>query len=105
IIAAIAVPNIGRINDAANQSKDRRNAQNLASVTAAAQAAGLDFVGSATTVPPVTTLVITGATVNEPGNPFNGTFFGVPNLGATEKLGAEVYLGVQDGVLTYNGAP
>ncbi|MFV1995688.1 MAG: hypothetical protein ACC661_09645, partial [Verrucomicrobiales bacterium] len=103
IIAAIAVPNIGRINDAANESKNKRNAQNLASVCAAAQAAGLDFV--AADVPLTTTAVILGATVNETGNPFNGTFFGVPNLGANEKTGAEVYLGVTSGVLTYNGSP
>jgi type II secretory pathway pseudopilin PulG len=40
IIAAIAIPNIGSINDAANDSAAQRNAQNAASVWNAAIAAG-----------------------------------------------------------------
>ncbi len=103
IIAAIAVPNIGRINEAAAQSKDMRNAQNLASVAAAAQAAGHNFVSTdvATTV----TAIVAGATISETGNPFNGTFFGVPNLSSDEMTGANSYLTLTNGMLTYNPEP
>ncbi len=100
IIAAIAVPNIGRINDAANDSKDMRNAQNLASVCAAAQAAGLDFVGA--DVAATVTALVTGGTVTDPG-PFNGTFFGVPNLAAADQTAAAGYLSIANGMLVYDG--
>lgn len=100
IIAAIAVPNIGRINDAADTSKDMRNAQNLASVCAAAQAANLDFVGATKEL--TVDAIVTGATVNDPGNPFNTTFFGVPNLSADEKTGALGYLSLSQGMLVYD---
>lgn len=103
IIAAIAVPNIGRINDAADQSKDMRNAQNLASVCAAAQAAGHDFVGGSVTA--TVDNIVSGATINAPGNPFNTTFFGVPNMSDAEQTGAESYLGLQNGMLTYDAVP
>ena len=102
IIAAIAVPNISNINQAADDSKDMRNAQNLASVCAAAQAAGLDFVGAETTAGPVVTAVVAGGTVTDPG-PFNGTFFGVPNLTTADQTAAAGYLDVANGMLVYTG--
>ncbi len=103
IIAAIAVPNIGRINEAADQSKDMRNAQNIASVCAAASAAGHDFVlGTAALT---TAAIVTGATISESGNPFNGTFFGVPNLSAAEQTGCNSYLALSNGMLTYDPNP
>jgi len=96
IIAAIAVPNIGRINDSAKDATYRRNAQNLASVFATAQAAGVDFSSASTDEADVIEAVIAGATVNDPDSPFNGTYFGVPGLDATdatdESEGAAKYL-------------
>ena len=102
IIAAIAVPNISNINQAADDSKDMRNAQNLASVCAAAQAAGLDFVGTETDKTVVVPLIVAGNTVNDPG-PFNGTYFGVPNLSDADQTAAEQYLNVANGMLVYTG--
>ena len=105
IIAAIAVPNIGRINDAAQDSKNMRNAQNLASVCAAAQAAGLDFVATATDPADEATIVpdiVTGGTVTDVG-PFQGTYFGVPNLSGDDQTAALAYLGVANGMLVYSG--
>jgi type IV pilus assembly protein PilA len=97
IIAAIAVPNIGRINDSAKDATYRRNAQNLASVFASAQAAGHDFSdGGKLNQKAVIEAMITGATINDPGSPFNGTYFGVPGLNATQAVsttaGAGKYL-------------
>lgn len=100
ILAAIAVPQIGRINEAAGESKDRRNAQQLSSVCGAAQAAGVDFVGSnnlATTV----SNTVTGATVTDTSSPFFGTYFGVPNLSAAEQTKALTYLSLANGMLVY----
>ncbi|MBE7498346.1 MAG: prepilin-type N-terminal cleavage/methylation domain-containing protein [Verrucomicrobiaceae bacterium] len=50
IIAAIAIPNIGNLNDSARDSAAKRNAQTIASVLNAAVAAGADlgFSGATT---------------------------------------------------------
>ena len=101
VIAAIAVPNIGRLTDAAEKSKDQRNSQNLASVSSSAQAAGLDFVeqGGGTEAT-VVGLIVAGATV--PSGAFQGTFFGVPNLSAEEIAATNDYLSITQGVLKYH---
>lgn len=110
IIAAIAVPSIGRINDSAKDATYRRNAQNLASVFSSAQAAGVDFASG--TSPTETTVIgatITGGSVSDALSPFNGTFFGLPGLNATdavsETAGAAKYLSFDATTkqLTYTG--
>tara|TARA_R110000850_G_scaffold185992_9_gene311924 strand:+ start:586 stop:999 length:414 start_codon:yes stop_codon:yes gene_type:complete len=96
IIAAIAVPNIGRINDSAKDATYRRNAQNIASVFASAQAAGVDFSSSSTDEADVINAIIAGATVSDADSPFNGTYFGVPGLDSADAVnqtaGAGKYL-------------
>ncbi len=103
IIAAIAVPNIGKINDSAKEAKNRRNAQSLASVFASAQAAGLNFYVD---TDPTATLdaIIAGDTVTEAG-PFQGTFFGVPNLSDDDRDAAQAYLNFADAtdIMSYVG--
>lgn len=98
IIAAIAVPNIGRINESAKDAAARRNAQNVASVYASAQAAGLDLSGD--NKKDTILKVIAGDKVTEEG-PFKDTFFGVPGLNKTDAVddtkGAAKYL-------TFDGA-
>ncbi|MEM7386233.1 MAG: type II secretion system protein [Verrucomicrobiota bacterium] len=109
VIAAIAVPNISSLTSSADDAKNKRNAQNLSSVAAAAAAAGYDFVypsgddsGTALTdAADVVTAIVTGATVS--GGSFDGTFFGVPNMSATEQTGAITYLVLADNTLKYNG--
>jgi prepilin-type N-terminal cleavage/methylation domain-containing protein len=49
IIAAIAIPNIGNLNDSAREASARRNAQTVASVVNAAIAAGVDTSAITTT--------------------------------------------------------
>ena len=109
------MPNIGRINDAAKDSTYRRNAQNLASVFASAQAAGYDFSktgGTGATLAneaAIITAIITGATINNASSPFNGAFFGVPGLkvaeATSETAGAAKYLtwNAGSGQLLYTG--
>ncbi len=109
IIAAIAVPSIGRINDSAKDATYRRNAQNLASVFSSAQAAGVDFAAGATTEADVITATVGGGTVSDALSPFNGTFFGLPGLNLTdatsETAGAAKYLNFNATTkqLTYTG--
>lgn len=113
IIAAIAVPNIGRINDSAKDATYRRNAQNIASVFASAQAAGHNFAddGSGGTLGEAAIIgaIITGATINDTDSPFHDTYFGVPGLDSTDAVsesdGAAKYLtwNAASGQLLYTG--
>ena len=103
VIAAIAVPNISKINRGARYAKDQRNAQQVASVVSAADAAGYDFVNGTTVVATVVTRVTTGHTLTATENPsLAGTFFGVPALGNTERLGAANFLTITGGRLVYD---
>jgi len=110
IIAAIAVPNIGRINDSAKDAKNRRNAQNIASVYASASAAGYDFLDPGATGAATETLESAvaaicgdGVTISDPGQPFDKTFFGVPNVGTTEQTNAIKYLDKTHNMIVYVG--
>ena len=104
IIAAIAVPNIGRINDSAKEATARRNAQNIASVFASAQAAGLNFATASTAPKDIASAVVTGAKVTEKG-PFEDTWFGVPGLTTADQTAALTYLSydANSGQLLYRG--
>ena len=95
LVAAIAIPVTGRINDAAKDTKNRRNAQQLASVFAAAQAAGLNFyvVGDETAT--IKAIVKGGAVTKE--GPFKDTFFGIPSLNDEDQVSAASYLEMNDG--------
>ncbi|MDG2124841.1 MAG: type II secretion system protein [Verrucomicrobiales bacterium] len=98
VVTAIAVPTIGRINDAAKEARDMRNAQNLASVCANAQASGLNFVGD--DVPATVTAIVTGGLVDDLGS-LDGTFFGVPSMSAADQAASASYLEIRSGILVY----
>lgn len=103
VIAAIAVPNISKINRGAKYAKDQRNAQQIASVVAAADAAGYDFIGTSTTPAAVITAVVAGHTLTAAENPsLAGTFFGVPALGTVEQTGATKFLTITAGRMVYD---
>jgi len=68
VIAAIAIPNIGNLNDSARDAAAKRNSQTIASVLNAAIAAGAN--PSLTTPASISTLAETGAT------PADGAFKG-----------------------------
>ncbi len=112
IIAAIAIPNIGKINDSAKDARARRNAQNIASVYASAQAAGYDFNDDAATADDVGALIdviATGKTISDATSPFNGAFFGVKGVNTTTAKadgGAKDYLtwDADSAMLTYTGS-
>lgn len=88
---------------AGKQSVAKRDAQNLASVCASAQAAGWDFAtGTNGTVEEVVAAVTKGHTINDTGNPFHGTFFGVPGMNHARLSGALRYLKFESGMLMYD---
>lgn len=96
IIAAIAIPNIGSINDSAKQATAQRNAQSVASVLNAAIAAGVDPAapgGDAEAITDGTTAVAAAvAGVAPTSGPFKSKTFQVPAMAAADQTAAAVYL-------------
>lgn len=91
VIAAIAIPNIGAINDNARTATAQRNAQTIASTVSSAIAAGYDF--TATTEVGVIDEIAAG--VSPTTGPFSGQQFIVPNVpatGSTERTELEDHL-------------
>jgi prepilin-type N-terminal cleavage/methylation domain-containing protein len=98
IISAISISQIGRLNDSAKDAQYRRNAQAIASVFSAAQAAGLDFYVPGDKNSTVTA-VVAGGTVTAEG-PFKNAFFGVPGLNVVDQASASVFLEMDDATST-----
>lgn len=94
IIAAIAVPNIGKINDSAKIAKNQRNAQSIASMFAAADAAGHDFAG--TTKNAVAAEIVAGVKITDVDSPFKDRTFKVPGLSTADIAAADDYLAWDD---------
>ena len=100
IIAAIAIPNIGSINDAATEASVDRNAQNCASVWNAAIAAGYDASAVADAQAAVT--LLEGTTVTGTG-PFVGNTFTTGLIDDTIETDVVAKLTLNaDGSLIYN---
>lgn len=86
---------------AEERSKDQRNAQQLASVCNAAQAAGHDFVKKGLDLSATVAEVVKGAVVKDEDSPFFNTFFGVPNLSLPEQEAASRFLEIRNGMLVF----
>ena len=105
LLAAIAVPQFGKVQGAASESKNQRNAQNAVSLFMTAKVAGHNFVAAATQPTSqhhVLQAIAAGATIDDPGTPFHGTHFSLPGLNIDQIYGAQVFLAVVDGELRYN---
>src|SRR6476620_6951918 len=92
IIAAIAIPNIGTINDSAREAAAKRNAQSVASVMNAALAAGIStssFSGS-TTALDIIHAAETG--VSPTSGPFRGKTFSVGQISDDDEAAVAAYL-------------
>jgi competence protein ComGC len=105
IIVAIVVPMWGS-NDAFYAARDRRNAQELASICTMAQAAGLNFVGNKETVSTQEELLeilsdISQGDVVSKGS-LKGRSFSVPGLSREDLEGAAKYITVENGALRYS---
>jgi type IV pilus assembly protein PilA len=92
IIAAIAIPNIGTINDSAREATAKRNAQSVASVLNAAIAAGASTAGfsATTTGAQLVTAAETGMSPTD--GPFRNRTFSVGNIDDSEETLAAGYL-------------
>src|SRR5688572_7670274 len=85
IIAAIAIPNIGTINDSAREATAKRNAQSVASVLNAAIAAGIDTAEELGASPTPLGLVNAAEDGVSPGSgPFRGKTFSVGQIDPDE---------------------
>lgn len=97
IMVSIAVPMLSQ-SDGVYATRDRRNAQELASTATMARASGLDFVQSDSVVEAVRAVV-------RGGTPFRGAMKGrvfvVPGLSEEDIQGAAKYLRIRDGELLY----
>ncbi len=99
IIAAIAIPNIGSINDAAKSAAVDRNAQNCASVWNAALAAGYDASAITTKAAAVDALE---AGAMQGTDAFSGNFFTTGEIDDASEADVLAKLDYANGVLTYN---
>lgn len=101
IIAAIAIPNIGSINQAAEDAAVDRNAQNCASVWNAAIAAGFDGTAAADAAAAVT--LLEGLTVKGTGPFADNTFTtGEIDNDIEADVVAKLTHNADDGSLVYN---
>ena len=96
VIAAITVPQVCRINDQARSAQDMANAQHVASVAAAAAAAGVVFRDLESAVAQLTS--DDGAVISE--GVFTGGRYRLTSLSPTEVEGAKRHLRFADGQLT-----
>ena len=89
IIAAIAIPNIGNLNDSARDAAAKRNAQTVASVLNAAVAAGADL-GTLTDGASIVTVAQTGVSATD--GAFAGKTFTSGPIDDDEEAKAAAYL-------------
>ena len=101
VLASIAMNSLANQREAIDQTRNRRNAQEIASLCIVAQAAGVSFVVPGDPAQTARNAVI-GATAS------NGSFadktFRLSGLQEQEILAAAYYLDVQGTAVMYNGA-
>lgn len=97
VLIGIVVPMLGQ-NDAIYAARDRRNAQELSSVSMMAQAAGLNFVQDKDVIDTVRAIVRGGMPMR---GAMKGRVFVVPGLSEEDIKGAAKYLSIQGGELRY----
>lgn len=102
IIAALALSILPNINLQSTQTRDRRNAQELAAICATAQAAGVDFVATGDLEQTVKNIVSGGKPAD---GAFAGNYFGLPGLAPVDQTTAMTYLQLVDGSLEFRPYP
>jgi prepilin-type N-terminal cleavage/methylation domain-containing protein len=101
VMAGIAMNSLANHREAIEQTRNRRNAQEMASLCIAAQSAGISFAVPGDPVQTARNAVI-GATATR--GTFAGKTFRLPGLQEAEILAAAYYLDVQGTEVMYNGA-
>lgn len=101
LIAAIAIPSLGKVNDGAKRASSQRNAQNLVSVFAAGAAAGIKWAGTDRNTK--IQAVVTGAVALD--GAFAGRLFQVPNISGNDLTDTYPFIGSDtNGDLFYDEA-
>ncbi len=101
IISAIAIPQIGRINDSSRDAVDKRNAQQLVSVFEAGSAAGANFYRTDYTLHQTIAQVRHGRLIS--GGVYDGSFFGLPGMTRDEVIRASQHIALTpEGKLIYS---
>ena len=98
VLANIALIAFGSVSKTATEMKDRRNAQEIATIAAAARAAGADFVVPSDKAATVENLAV-GTSASR--GIFKGRRFALPSMGMSERNGALNYLAFNGGELIY----
>lgn len=100
VITAIVVPQLaGMGGGETKELRFRRNAQQIASVYATAQAAGLDFLAAGNLEQTVRNVVTGGSPAT---GPFRTQFYAVKGLNNEDVAGVQRYLSLQGTLLTYS---
>jgi prepilin-type N-terminal cleavage/methylation domain-containing protein len=101
ILLAILIVNLAVMGDSANETRHQRNAQEIAAICSAAEAAGLDFVAGNDLEKTIKN-IIAGGTPTE--GAFRGKNFSVKHLAAADIEGVKHFLSLDGGLLRYSRA-
>jgi prepilin-type N-terminal cleavage/methylation domain-containing protein len=99
VLSSIALFSMSGVNQNVKDTRDRRNAQELAFVCGNAHAAGFDFVTD-TSVEGTVKKIVQGGTPTD--GAFAGKSFGLSGLSEQDQAAASKFLEIKDGTLSYN---
>jgi prepilin-type N-terminal cleavage/methylation domain-containing protein len=98
VLTSIALPTMSSINQNSIDTRDRRNAQELAAMCATAQAAGVDFVVPDDLEKTIENIVKGGKPAD---GAFAGKFFGIQGMAPQDQGTAKRYLELVNGILSF----
>jgi Tfp pilus assembly protein FimT len=98
VLTSIALPSMSSINQNSVDTRDRRNAQELAAICSTAQAAGVDFVVTGDLDKTIENVVKGGKPLD---GAFAGKFFGVQGMAPKDQNSAKRYLELVNGTLSF----
>ena len=98
VLTSIALPTMTSINQNSIDTRDRRNAQELAAMCATAQAAGVDFVAPGDIDKTIENIVKGGSPAD---GAFAGKFFGMQGMAPQDQANAKRYLELVNGILSF----
>lgn len=102
VLTSLALISLSQINQQSVETRNRRNAQELAGICTAAQVAGVDFVVAGDLDSTIDN-VVSGGIPSE--GAFAGRFFGLPGLQPVDRTSAKTYLALDNGALSYRPHP
>ncbi len=98
VLTSLALPSMSSINQNSIDTRDRRNAQELAAMCSTAQAAGVDFVAPGDLDKTIKNIVKGGKPAD---GAFAGKFFGIQGMAPKDQDSAKRYLELVNGILSF----